>query len=342
MATILVSFLSLICIKPSNSFKLMMSLNNDVQGNSIWTTVTRPLKRMVIESSREKIRSRGKEIGSDIQADVEYYLNEPVLSKIQSIQMDIENNSISYPEYYKHEFHGYVKGNLDWLPAFEYQSVSESVFSDVFSKIKLSKQSNRRLRENAQRAMRKYFESHRFVPRVIVDMGCAIGLSTLPLARSFTQAEVVGIDLSSYFLATAVYNLNTDEELIDLRSRISYMHGAAESCGLPSSSVDFVSFSLMEHELPNQAALDVIREAHRILRPGGAIAFMDMDPESIYIKNFNKNWLAKAAFAVTEPWFQDFCRFPMEEMLKANNFVDIKNVKTSPKHRTILALKKGM
>ena len=40
-------------------------------------------------------------------------------------------------------------------------------------------------------------------PRQIVDLGCATGLSTLELQKTFPAAEIVGLDMSPYFLAVA-------------------------------------------------------------------------------------------------------------------------------------------
>lgn len=317
----------------------MMRSTTPSPSELLWRAAAQPFKQMVIESSREKIRRRGLEIGSDVEAEVEYFNNDSVRSELQQIQKNIENDSIIYPEYYRCAFHGYDLGNLDWLPAFEYKAVSESVFSDVYSKSKLSRFSNYRLRDNAQRAIKRYVESRNIIPEVIVDMGCAVGLSTIPLARSFPQAKIIGIDLSSYFISTAIYNLNHLSELSEFKNQVSYKHASAECSNISTSSVDVVSYSLMEHELPNAIAYSVIQEAYRILRPGGVIAFMDMDPESIYIKRFNENWFAKTAFAVTEPWFQEFCRFPLKEALLTIGFANIVNVKTSPKHRVIIAQK---
>ena len=39
--------------------------------------------------------------------------------------------------------------------------------------------------------------------REAVDLGCATGLSTLELQRSFPEARIVGVDLSPHFLAVA-------------------------------------------------------------------------------------------------------------------------------------------
>lgn len=55
---------------------------------------------------------------------------------------------------------------------------------------------------------------------------------------------------------------------------ISFHHAAAEHTQLPDSSQDLVSACLLFHELPQSAAQEIVQEAYRILKPGGALAIM--------------------------------------------------------------------
>ena len=54
-----------------------------------------------------------------------------------------------------------------------------------------------------------------YQPKQIVDLGCASGLSTLELSRCFPEAEIIGLDLSPYFLAIA-------KALQDQRYKVQY------------------------------------------------------------------------------------------------------------------------
>jgi len=40
-------------------------------------------------------------------------------------------------------------------------------------------------------------------PKTIVDVGCSTGISSRWLERAFPDAEITGLDLSTYFLAVA-------------------------------------------------------------------------------------------------------------------------------------------
>jgi hypothetical protein len=49
-----------------------------------------------------------------------------------------------------------------------------------------------------------------------------------------------------------------------------------------------VSLSLVCHELPRDAAARVFDEAMRVLRPGGALAIMEMNPNSAFVDKLSK------------------------------------------------------
>lgn len=69
-------------------------------------------------------------------------------------------------------------------------------------------------------------------------------------------------------------------EVIMPDTRISLQLRDMGCTGLETESVAMVSLCLVLHELPKAATLQVLREAHRILSPGGVLAIMEMDPEA--------------------------------------------------------------
>ena len=59
---------------------------------------------------------------------------------------------------------------------------------------------------------------------------------------------------------------------------VSYLHALGEATGLPDASQDVVSASYLVHECTAEAIGDLVREARRVLRPGGVLALTDNDP----------------------------------------------------------------
>lgn len=119
-----------------------------------------------------------------------------------------------------------------------------------------------------------------------------------------------------------------------------FMHAAGEYTWLPSGAFDLVSLSLVCHELPRSATKEIIEEAHRLLKPGGALAIMEMNPYSPLVQNMINNIFAFTAFKATEPYFDDYRTFHIESAIEKRGFSFPSQTECSPRHRTIVAIKK--
>lgn len=109
--------------------------------------------------------------------------------------------------------------------------------------------------------------------RRIADLGCGFGKSTLPLARLFPEAEVVGVDLSAPCLRLAGHDALA-EGLPGLR----FVQADAAATGLPDAAFDIVTSTMMLHEMPPAQIRAVFAEARRLLRPGGHFVNLDFLP----------------------------------------------------------------
>jgi SAM-dependent methyltransferase len=94
----------------------------------------------------------------------------------------------------------------------------------------------------------------------VVDLGCGTGLSTRPLLDR--GATVVGVDADAEMLAIADRRLEGGAQLV---------LGRAEALPLPDRSADLVVAAQAAHFFDEPAASD---EIHRVLRPGGAVAYL--------------------------------------------------------------------
>ena len=71
-------------------------------------------------------------------------------------------------------------------------------------------------------------------------------------------------------------------------------------------SVGLVSLCLVIHELPQSAIREVIHEAHRILRPGGVLAVMEMDPVAPGYVKLRANAALFSILRSTEPYLDEY------------------------------------
>lgn len=123
----------------------------------------------------------------------------------------------------------------------------------------------------------------------ILDLGCSFGTSTSALRLGFPEAEeVVGIDLSAEALRWA--HLSAE----DAGLAITYAQRDATDTGYPDASFDLVAGFLFLHEVPPDVLDATIREAFRLLRPGGHLMFLDIPPyvalapEVAYVQSFDQ------------------------------------------------------
>jgi SAM-dependent methyltransferase len=106
----------------------------------------------------------------------------------------------------------------------------------------------------------------------IVDLGAGLGRSTVALKEVFPAAEVIGVDLAERELRYAHW----ESERRGLA--ITYLQADATRTPLPSASADLVVAYILQHELPPEAMRVLLREAWRVLRPGGVFMNGDVTP----------------------------------------------------------------
>ena len=127
-------------------------------------------------------------------------------------------------------------------------------------------------------------EFARVRPKRILDMGCAIGNSTLPWARHFKAARVEAIDVAAAQLRYA----HARAEALGVPVHFSQQN--AEKTRYPDDSFDLVISHIMLHETSRSALNNIFAECHRILRPGGLMLHLEIPRGKTVLENFLYNW----------------------------------------------------
>jgi ubiquinone/menaquinone biosynthesis C-methylase UbiE len=99
----------------------------------------------------------------------------------------------------------------------------------------------------------------------VLDLGTGIGAMARELAERFPGIELLGLDRSEAQLAVA-------------RARhpvATYVHGDATAMPFEDRSFDRVHASWLLEHVPEPVL--VLREVHRVLRPGGIAHFVEVD-----------------------------------------------------------------
>lgn len=111
-----------------------------------------------------------------------------------------------------------------------------------------------------------------FNPARILDMGCAVGHSTVPYAQAWPAAEVHGIDVAAPMLRYAHARAES------LGAKIHYSQQNAEKMDFEDASFDLIVSHILLHETSEKAIRRVISECHRLLRPGGLMIHAETPP----------------------------------------------------------------
>ncbi len=322
----------------------------------------KPLANLAKRQARQMMIKRAESIGVYWTKEVEALRSRSWDNDLAQVQVP----DLTYPDYYVTSFHAYEEGNLGWHPALEVEVAAHAAHARIWKDA--GAKGDAQLRQSYHDALKAQLPT---TPTAILDIGCSVGMSTFALQNAFPDAQVTGLDLSPYFLAVAKFRgdvrgeergerredaggrgqkaegdllLTTNNQKLATSSHPSpftphlspsWLHAAAESTGLPDASFDLVSACLLFHELPQSAAINIIREARRLLRPSGHLAIMDMNPKSEIFAKMPP--YVKTLLKSTEPYLDEYFSLDLEEMIAAAGFTQPTVTFNSPRHRSIVA-----
>ena len=123
-----------------------------------------------------------------------------------------------------------------------------------------------RYNDGAGHAVAHWLQTHAATlkPKRILDLGCGLGHSLLPVAEAYPDADIIAIDVAAPLLRFAHARARSMGV-----NNITFVQANAESVREPDASFDLVFTTMFLHETSSVAIRRILAETHRLLKPGG-------------------------------------------------------------------------
>lgn len=116
-------------------------------------------------------------------------------------------------------------------------------------------------------------------PAKIVDFCTGTGTNAITMASKKKNVRILGVDRSLSMLTIA------RQKVIESGlSNVKLRYADVTQTGLRAESVDVVMMSLILHEVPEKVRTEILEEAHRILKPGGALLITEWEKPKTWLK----------------------------------------------------------
>jgi SAM-dependent methyltransferase len=151
----------------------------------------------------------------------------------------------------------------------------------------------------------------RFRPRRMLDIGCSAGNQLLPYLEVFPDCVGHGVDVGAPLLRFAHARSRA------LGLEVHYSQQDARRLDFADGSFDLVVSSFFLHEQSKATNRQVLKEARRLLAPGGIMVHMELPPAAAVdaYYNFYLDW---DAYYNNEPHYAGFRELdPVEECVRA-------------------------
>ena len=149
----------------------------------------------------------------------------------------------------------------------------------------------------------------------ILDMGCGFGKSTHPFSQEYPSARIEAIDLSAPCLGLGANDArNRGEHNINFRQM-----NACET-DYEDASFDFVTSTMLIHEMPPAEIGRLFDESARLLKPGGRMAHLDFYAIDSSFSRFIHYGHGRRN---NEPFMQPLAELDMVEVLRNRGFTNI-------------------
>jgi ubiquinone/menaquinone biosynthesis C-methylase UbiE len=162
------------------------------------------------------------------------------------------------PDYYLQNFHFQTGGWLTEDSAERYDTQVEVLFKGTANA----------MRRQALPPLKEAFAGRDQRTLRLIDLGCGTGRFLDCVKQAWPRLPVLGLDLSVAYVRHARRHLGR-------WARVNLVVANAEAIPAADQSCDAVTSVFVLHELPPEVRRTVIREAGRVLKPGGRLILLD-------------------------------------------------------------------
>ena len=139
----------------------------------------------------------------------------------------------------------------------------------------------------------------------LLDIGCGSGAMAIKAAKKLPNAEILGIDYWGTEWDYGQKQCENNAKLEGVSERIRFQKGNAAKLDFEDETFDSAVSNFVFHEVRSQPdKLALIREALRVVKPGGSFSFSDVYFSKSHYKNLD-GLITELSKEVTELHFVD-------------------------------------
>jgi SAM-dependent methyltransferase len=154
-------------------------------------------------------------------------------------------------------------------------------------------------------------------PERCLDLGTGVGGVAVELKRRYPSADVWGVDIGEPLLRYAHVRAE------DLGVGVTFSLQDTADLRFPDNTFDVITSHIIFHEMPVDVIKATIREAYRVLKPGGQVALADLPPYRV-VPAYNE-WVMRWQVENNgEPFWSSFLELDMLAEFEAAGFRNIK------------------
>jgi len=196
------------------------------------------------------------------------------------------------PEYYARNFHFQTDGYFSEASARRYDHQVEILFSGTAGAMR--------------RLILPVLKKDADLAGRWLEIGCGSGSATRPVLATFPKVRLTALDLSRSYLKVAQDHLREFDN-------VDFAQGDGTALEFKDQTFDAVYSVYQLHEMPREQREKLVREAFRVLKPGGLLLFAD---SLQWDDNPELNWaLERFPKVYHEPFYTNYSRDKMEDLL---------------------------